>query len=463
MASLTAFDTGGLGNKLSAASARFLLFCRNDSFGSVTISSSCCLKSFITHNYTLIPRFAGTDDENRTGFAVIYFPIHPATGTLMTSARDPIYLDHNATTPVLPEVVDAMLPWLREHFGNPSSNHVYGHITRDAVARARKQVADLIGCLPTEIYFTSGGTESNNLAIRGITATRPERMHVITSVIEHPATEMPCQFLQEHGYRISRAGVDEMGMIRLDDIESALGEGTALVTIMHANSETGTLQPIREIAAMAHAHGAVMHTDAAQTTGKINYSVDELGVDLLSIVGHKMYAPKGIGALYVRSDTAIESQSLGGGHEQGLRSGTENVPYIVALGQACEIARKDGEVENQRITRLRDALWNGLSEKIPGLKLNGHPDLRLPNTLNVRFPGISGNVLLANTPEIAASTGSACHAEDESASAVIRAMGLSEPEALESVRLTLGRGTSAADIAIAVNALRRAYQAIHPN
>jgi cysteine desulfurase len=211
---------------------------------------------------------------------------------------------------------------------------------------------------------------------------------------------------------------------------------------------------------MAHAHGAVMHTDAAQTTGKISYSVDELGVDSLSIVGHKMYAPKGIGALYVRSGTAIEPQSLGGGHEQGLRSGTENVPYIVALGLACEIARKDGEKTNQRISRLRDALWNGLNEKIPGLKLNGHPDLRLPNTLNVRFPGVSGNVLLASAPEIAASTGSACHADDESPSLVIKAMGLSHQEALGSVRLTLGRGTTTEEVAIAVAALRRAYEAI---
>lgn len=378
----------------------------------------------------------------------------------MTTAQNPVYLDHNATTPVLPEVVDAMLPWLREHFGNPSSNHVYGQVTREAVAHARQQVADLIGCLPAEIYFTSGGTESNNLAIRGIVAATPERSHIVTSVIEHPATEMPCKFLQEHGYRINRAGVDETGMIKLEDIESSLGEDTALVTIMHANSETGSLQPIRKIAAMAHAHGAVMHTDAAQTTGKINYSVDELGVDLVSIVGHKMYAPKGIGALYVRSGIDIEPQSLGGGHEQGLRSGTENVPYIVALGRACEIAGKDGEKTNRDIARLRDELWNGLSENIPGLKLNGHPDLRLPNTLNVRFPGISGNALLTNTPEIAASTGSACHAEDESASAVIRAMGLAETEALESVRLTLGRGTTAADIAIAVKALRRSYQAL---
>ena len=372
----------------------------------------------------------------------------------------PIYLDHNATTPVLPEVVDAMMPWLTEHFGNPSSNHVYGHRTRNAVAIARQQVAGLIGCLPHEIFFTSGGTESNNLAIYGSAAARPERRHIVTSVIEHPATEMPCKYLQAHGYKISRVGVDETGMVRLDEIESALNQDTALVTIMHANSETGTLQPIREIAALAHAHGAVMHTDAAQTTGKISYSVDELGVDLLSIVGHKMYAPKGIGALYVRSGTAIEPQSLGGGHELGLRSGTENVPYIVALGQACEIARNDGEQANARIRQLRDDLWNALNVEIPGLVLNGHPELRLPNTLNVRFPGVSGNAILAQAVEIAASTGSACHAEDESASAVIRAMGLSEQEALGAVRLTLGRGTTVEDVEVAVKALRRGFERV---
>jgi len=378
----------------------------------------------------------------------------------MTPKPDPIYLDHNATTPVLPEVVDAMLPWLREHFGNPSSNHIYGYRTREAVAKARQKVAELIGCLPDEIYFTSGGTESNNLAIYGVTAARPDRKRIITSVIEHPATEMPCRFLQDNGFQISWTGVDETGMVWLDAIEASISHATSLVTIMHANSETGTLQPIREIADMAHSHGAIMHTDAAQTTGKTHYSVDELGVDLLSIVGHKMYAPKGIGALYVRRGINIAPHSQGGGHEQGLRSGTENVPYIVALGQACEIARKDGELANERIRQLRDDLWNALNEKIPGLVLNGHPELRLPNTLNVRFPGVSGNVLLAHASEIAASTGSACHAEDESASAVIKAMGLTEAEALGSVRLTLGRGTEVEDIGLAVESLERAFRAV---
>ena len=372
----------------------------------------------------------------------------------------PVYLDYNATTPVLPEVVDAMLPYLREHFGNPSSNHAYGYKTRDSVVEARAQVAGLLGCRPEEIYFTSGGTEANNLAIRGVVATRPERRHVVTSVIEHPATEMPCKLLQEHGLDVSWLAVDETGMVSTADLVAALRPDTALVTVMHANSETGTLQPIPELTAAAHKHGAMMHTDAAQTTGKILYQVDELGVDLLSIVGHKMYAPKGIGALYVRNGTPLEPQLLGGGHEQGLRSGTENVPYIIGLGQACVIARDSAQQEALRISQLRDQLWGDLHAAIPGLALNGHPELRLPNTLNVRFPGVSGNAILANAPAIAAATGSACHAEDESASAVIRAMGLSEAEALGSVRLTLGRGTTAEEITMASRSLVRAFKIV---
>jgi cysteine desulfurase len=375
----------------------------------------------------------------------------------MNSNPDPIYLDHNATTPVLPEVVDAMLPYLEEHFGNPSSNHVFGLRTRKAVASAREQVAELIGCRAREVFFTSGGTESNNLAIRGIASARPDRSHIITSVIEHPATEMPCRHLEGLGYGVTRVGVDEFGMVRPDSIRAALRPDTALVTIMHANSETGTLQPIREIAALAHESGSVVHADAAQTTGKIPFSVDQLGVDLLSIVGHKMYAPKGVGALYVREGTELSPQMLGGGHEHGLRSGTENVPGIVGLGKACEIARQGVGKEARRIAELRDRLWALLKAEIPGLELNGHPELRLPNTLNVRFPAVSGNAILANAPEIAASTGSACHAEDESASDVIRAMGLTEAEAIGSVRLTLGRGTRPRDTKIVARSLVRAW------
>lgn len=371
---------------------------------------------------------------------------------------DPVYLDHNATTPVLPAVIDAMLPWLTQHFGNPSSNHIYGYRTREAVAQARVQIASLIDCQPEEIFFTSGGTEANNLAIRGVVAARTERSHIVTSVIEHPATLVPCSYLEKHGCEVDVVSVDETGMVNPGDLESHLCDNTALVTVMHANSETGTLQPIQEIAAAAHRYRTLVHTDAAQTTGKIIYSVEELGIDLLSIVGHKMYAPKGIGALYVRNGTAIAAQMLGGGHEQGLRSGTENVPYIVALGKACEIARNDAHMEQTRVSQLRDGLWHALHNDIPGLALNGHPSRRLPNTLNIRFPDVSGNAILANAPEIAASTGSACHAEDESASKVIRAMGLSESEALGSVRLSLGRGTTAAEVGIAAKSLLQAYR-----
>ncbi|NIP18716.1 MAG: aminotransferase class V-fold PLP-dependent enzyme [Xanthomonadales bacterium] len=377
----------------------------------------------------------------------------------MSKNRDPIYLDHNATTPVLPEVVDAMLPYLREHFGNPSSNHVYGQRTRDAVAAARQQVAKLLGCRSEEIFFVSGGTEANNLAIRGAAAARPERRHIVTSVIEHPATEMPCRFLESRGYSIVRVGVDGHGMVLDAAMEAAPGPDTALVSVMHANSETGTIQPIRVMADAAHAAGALVHTDAAQSTGKIPFTVDELGIDLLSVVGHKMYAPKGIGALYVREGIELAPQLLGGGHEQGLRPGTENVPYIVGLGKACEIASRDVLAEAERIAGLRDRLWELLKAEIPDLQLNGHPELRLPNTLNVRFPGVSGNAILANAPRIAASTGSACHAEDESASAVIRAMGHSEEEAIGSVRLTLGRLTRPADIEASARALKRAWLA----
>lgn len=371
---------------------------------------------------------------------------------------EPIYLDHNATTPVLPAVLDAMLPYLREHFGNPSSDHVYGHRAREAVVLARTQVAELIGCRPREIYFTSGGTEANNLAIRGVCAARPQRSHLVTSVIEHPATARPCEYLEGQGHELSRLPVDRHGVIRPDVLEAVLREDTALVSVMHANSETGSLQPVAELAALAHRVGAMLHADAAQTAGKLAFTVAELGVDLLSIVGHKMYAPKGIGALYVREGTPIAPQLLGGGHEQGLRSGTENVAYLVGLGQACAIARGDIEATALHLAGLRDHLWGLLNEGIPGLALNGHPSRRLPNTLNVRFPGVSGRDILARAPGLAAATGSACHAGDESPSAVILAMGVPADEAIGSVRLSLGRGTSGEDIEAAAAALVRAWR-----
>ena len=372
----------------------------------------------------------------------------------------PVYLDYNATTPLLPEVVDAMLPYLREHFGNPSSEHEIGRRARTAVEDSRQRVATMLGCSSDEIVFTSGGTEANNLAIRGVTEARPDHRHIVTSVIEHPATASPCHWLERHGYRISWIGVEADGRVRVDEVTTALVPRTALVTVMHANNETGVVQPIADIARAAQHYGAIVHTDAAQSIGKIPVDVQTLGVDLLSVAGHKLYAPKGVGALFVRRGTPLAPFVLGAGHERGIRPGTENVASIVGLGVACESACRDMAAWTARVHQLRDELWRRLREQVPGIALNGHVDQRLPNTLNVRFPVVSGTELLAATPEIAASTGSACHDGQESASAVILAMGVPAAEAVGTVRLTLGRMTTTDDITRATEALARAWQSI---
>jgi cysteine desulfurase len=375
--------------------------------------------------------------------------------------RDPIYLDHNATTPVHPDAVKAMLPYLREHFGNPSSTHAYGRRAHEAVERARQQVAGLLGSAPEEIYFTGGGTEANNLAIVGVAEALAEgRRHVVSSAVEHPATARPCERLQHLGWSLTLVPVDENGQVRPSAVKAALRHDTGLLTIMLANNETGTLMPLRELAKLAHARGALVHADAAQAVGKIPVRVDELGVDLLSVAGHKLYAPKGVGALYVRRGTPIGPVLLGAGHERGLRPGTENVPYIVALGQACETAALDLEAEAERLRELRDRLWSLLAAAIPGLRLNGHPSERLPNTLNVSFPGVLGSAVLASAPEIAASTGSACHAGQENPSGVLLAMGLEPRVALGAVRLSLGRLTSAARVSEAAQAVIRAWRQV---
>lgn len=375
----------------------------------------------------------------------------------MTS-DDPIYLDHNATTPLLPEVVDAMLPYLREHFGNPSSGHVYGTRARSAVAHAREQVAALLGCEADEVIFTSGGTEANNLAIRGVAEALERRSHIVTTVIEHPATARPCAWLENHERSVTRIGVDADGRARVGEAREAIDGDTALVTVMHSNNETGVLQPVRELAALAHAAGVLLHTDAAQSLGKVLVNVRDLDVDLLSVAGHKLYAPKGVGALYVKRGTPLVPFALGAGHERGLRPGTENVASIVGLGAACEAVGRDLEAGATRMRILRDSLWERLAAHVPGLALNGHLELRLPNTLNVRFPRATGDAVLTGAPEIAASTGSACHEGHESASAVILAMGIAPEDALGSVRLTLGRGTTEDDLAQASEALVRSWR-----
>ncbi len=355
----------------------------------------------------------------------------------MTTHPDPIYLDHNATTPILPEVLEAMLPYLSTHFGNPSSSHIYGRRTREAVEHGRAQVAALIGASPEEIVFTSGGIEANNLAIRGVAQAAPSGRHIITSVVEHPATEGPCAFLETEGWRVTRLGVDGLGRVRPSDAEANLVEGTTLLTIMHANNETGALQPVAELARLAHERGAIVHTDAAQSAGKVPVNVDDLGVDLLSIVGHKLYAPKGIGALYVFKGTPLKPLLLGSPGD--VRSGTLNTPSIVGLGAACEIAARELASESARLRRMRDELWGRLQEAIPGIRLHGHLTERLPNTLNIGFPGVSGSAVLTAAPMIAASTGAACHAGGEQASAVLLAMGLEPDNAIGAVRLSLGR------------------------
>ena len=377
----------------------------------------------------------------------------------MTNAT-PIYLDYNATTPILPEVVDAMLPYLREHFGNPSSSHVYGRRARDAIARARGQVAILLGCDEDEVIFTSGGTEANNLAIRGVVEARSVRRHVVTTVVEHSATAHPCAWLERHGVRVTRIGVDGDGRARVDEARAAIAADTALVSVMHSNNETGVLQPVAEITGLAHEFGAVLHTDAAQSVGKVALNVRQIGVDLLSVAGHKLYAPKGVGALYVRRGTLMVPFVLGAGHERGLRPGTENVAAIVGLGVACEIAGRDMEIVAARVAGLRDELWERLAAAVPGIQLNGHRTLRLPNTLNVRFPGASGNAILEGAPAIAASTGSACHAGGGSASTVVLAMAVAPDEAIGSVRLSLGRGTTLADVVAAADALVHSWRCV---
>ncbi|MDI3285013.1 cysteine desulfurase family protein [Polyangium sp. 15x6] len=372
-------------------------------------------------------------------------------------AEDPIYLDYNASTPLLPEVVDAMLPWLRGGFGNPSSSHVYGRRARAAIEAARVEVAALVRCTPEELVFTSGGTEANNLAIRGVAEALPDRRHMITSSIEHPATSKLCAWLAGHGHRVDVVGVDAEGRVRAEEIAAKLGDETGVITVMHANNETGVIQPIEEITRAAWRAGAVVHTDAAQSVGKVPIDVGALGVDLLSIAGHKLYAPKGVGALFIRKDMPIAPFMLGAGHERGLRPGTENVPSIVGLGVAAKAAMRDLTAESARVRVLRDKLFVLLRERVPGLALNGHPEKRLPNTLNVRFPRVSGTALLAQAEEVAASTGSACHDGHESASSVILAMGVKPEEAIGSVRLTLGRGTTEAEIVRAAEVLAAAW------
>lgn len=374
----------------------------------------------------------------------------------------PIYLDYNATTPLDPAVVEAagpyLSPGLEGRFGNPSSSHAYGQEAHAAVEEARAQVASLLGCIPQEVVFTGGGSEADNLALVGIAEAHRDRgNHIITSRIEHPAVLNCCRYLQGRGYAVTYLAVDRDGRVNPEDVERAITDQTILISVMHANNETGTIEPIAEISAVARRHGVFVHTDAAQSVGKVGTRVDELGVDLLTVAGHKLYAPKGVGALYVRSGVVLEPLIHGAGHEGGRRAGTENVPYIVGLGKACRMAERTMDEYVPRMRSHRDRLHELLAQMVPGLAMNGHPTERLPNTLNLSFPRVDGEELLAATPRIAASTGSACHAGRTEPSGVLTAMGLPRDRALGAVRLSLGKFTTAEEVEQAAEALANSW------
>ena len=372
----------------------------------------------------------------------------------------PIYLDHNATTPVAPEVVQAILPFLHESFGNPSSSHAYGQEAAKALAHARGQVARLIGAEDDEILFTANATEANNMALLGVASAMEStsRRHIVISAIEHPAVMQPALQLRARGWEVSIVPVDTSGRVLVSSLAEVLRADTALISVMHANNEVGTIQPLAEISRLARNRGILLHTDAAQSVGKIDVNVQVLRVDLLSIAGHKAYAPKGIGALYVRRNTPLRSVLFGGEQERGLRPGTENVALSVGLGAAAELAQNRLSQSGPAMRRHRDALHAYLSTQIPGLVFNGHPDERLPNTLNVSFPGVEGATLLASVPEVAASTGSACHSGRREVSGVLAAMNKSYEEASGAVRLSVGRGTTDEEVTRAAQHLVQAWR-----
>lgn len=367
-----------------------------------------------------------------------------------------IYLDYNASTPIAADVAQAMRPFLGEHYGNPSSGHWAGRPAKEAVERARAQVAELLGCDAGEIIFTSGGTEANNHAIKGtFFANRERGRQIITTAVEHPATLEPCRWLERQcGASVTYLPVDGAGRIDPDDVRRAITPKTILITIMHANNEVGTIQPIAEIAQVAREHGVTFHTDAAQSAGKIPTRVDELGADLLSVAGHKLYGPKGVGALYVRDGAQCESFMHGAGHEHGRRAGTENVLLNVGLGAACELARTSFD-EMTRIRGLRDRFWAELQQAFGDrVVLNGHRTARLPNTLNVSFVGHVGAELLAKLDGVAASTGSACHEGTVTISPVLAAMNVPPDVARGAIRFSLGRGTTWDDLRDVLSSLQ---------
>ncbi|MEN8377081.1 MAG: cysteine desulfurase family protein [Gemmatimonadota bacterium] len=369
-----------------------------------------------------------------------------------------MYLDYNASTAPDPEVVAAMMDALAEGAGNPSSGHEPGRRAARAVESARPEVASILGAHPDEIVFTSGGTESNNHVLKGLFHRAHGRPHFVTSAIEHPSIIEPCRFLERLGARVTYLPVDRSGRVSPDDVADAIDDDTVLVSVMHANNETGTIQPIREITAVARERGVLVHTDAAQSVGKIRTDVRELGVDLLSLAGHKLHGPKGVGALFVRRGVELEPLLHGGGHEAGRRSSTEAVPVIAGLGAACRVA--ESWIDSETIRSRRDQLWHGLRELLgEKVRVNGDPGARLPNTLHVSLLGEDASAILDRIPELAASTGSACHTGSEAPSGVLGAMGLGMDEARGALRLSVGRWTTEEEVEYAVERLARAVEA----
>lgn len=367
-----------------------------------------------------------------------------------------VYLDYNASSPIAPEVAAAMLPFLTDYYGNPSTNHWAGKPAKEAFERARRQVAALLNCGEDEVIFTSGGSESNNHALKGVFyALKGHGNHIITTKIEHPAILNPCKFLEKHGADVTYVGVDRYGQVAPADIERAITDKTILISVMHANNEVGTVQPIVEISKIAKKYNVLVHTDAAQSVGKIPTRVDDLGIDLLSMAGHKLYAPKGIGALYIRRGTPIEPFVHGAGHEGGRRAGTENIILAAGLGKACVQALE--VLPNAGIRELRDYFWHELKNHFTeNIVLNGHPEERLPNTLNVSFVGKVGQDILAKIPGLAASTGSACHAGTVELSPVLKAMQVDDEVGKGTIRFSLGRYTTKEEIDIALQWLKEA-------
>ena len=371
------------------------------------------------------------------------------------NAETSIYLDYNASTPIYPEVADVMRPLLESGYGNPSSPHFAADAARTAIETARHQVAALLGANPDEVVFTSGGSEANNFALKGaFHAQRDHGNHIITTQVEHPAIQEPCRYLETQGAEVTYLPVDGSGLVDPDDVRKAITAKTTLISIMHSNNEVGTLQPIKDIARVATDHGVLMHTDAAQSTGKVSLNVDDLGVALLSLAGHKFGAPKGIGALYIRRGVVLERLIHGAGHESGRRAGTESALLMAGLGKAAERAASLSSVKT--MLGLRDLFWRGMQSIFnDGVVLNGHPTARLPNTLNVSFLGFQGADVLQQLGGVAASTGSACHSGQSDPSPVLTAMGLDPDRALGAVRFSLGRFTTEEEINFVLLKLKR--------